>query len=65
MDGTKSSSFSYFWRTSSYQGDEKLCEVKEKSPIATKNLTELFKIENGSVDLVYESILTINEFFKF
>ncbi|KAI3664443.1 hypothetical protein L1987_89812 [Smallanthus sonchifolius] len=26
MDGTKSSSFSYFWRTSSYQGDEKLCE---------------------------------------
>ncbi|KAI5671122.1 hypothetical protein M9H77_11486 [Catharanthus roseus] len=26
MDGTKSSSFSYFWRTSSYQGDEKLCD---------------------------------------
>ena len=30
MDGTKSSCFSYFWRTSNNQGDEKPCEVKEE-----------------------------------
>ncbi|KAG5629975.1 hypothetical protein H5410_001692 [Solanum commersonii] len=43
MDGTKSSKFSYFWRTSTHQGDEKLCEVKEeKVANATKNLTKLF-----------------------
>jgi hypothetical protein len=49
MDGTKSSSFSYFWRTSNYQGDEKLCEVKKKKglPTATKNLTELFFIKES------------------
>ncbi|KAK7375803.1 hypothetical protein VNO78_35114 [Psophocarpus tetragonolobus] len=29
MAGTKSSSFSYFWRTSSYQGDEKLSTITE------------------------------------
>ncbi|GJU68062.1 ribosomal protein S11, chloroplastic [Tanacetum coccineum] len=29
MDGTKSPSFSYFWRTSSYLGDEKLCEDED------------------------------------
>ncbi|KAK8917063.1 cytochrome c oxidase subunit 1 [Platanthera zijinensis] len=35
--------FHIFWRTSSYQGDEKLCEVKKRSPTTTKNLTSLFK----------------------
>lgn len=47
MDGTKSSSLSYFWRTSCYQGDEKLCEVKEEKVadwISDKNLTELLKM---------------------